>query len=212
MPTKYTPREVSYATRPIENWTGPPRCLSRSCQYQKKWSQVVHDLKAELGRIGVRTAVLQLDISERDLRNDGELRANARPVSDRVCVSFQHPEQGPLAYPCHTFHDWQANVQAIAMTLEALPEAGRAIVTPGTVAAAAPGATLETYSEYLLKMAFPGGYAEEEIAVMIDDPDMLRDVYRTASKNHHPDNGGDIATMALINKARDAIRAHQGAQ
>ena len=56
------------------------------------------------------------------------LRANVRPRSPGVILSFDS-KHGQLSYPCDTFDDWQANVRAIALALEALRAVDRYGVT-----------------------------------------------------------------------------------
>lgn len=54
--------------------------------------------------------VLQMEITDADIRNDGWIHANARPKGPGVILSFDS-KHGPLSYPC-TFGDWQTNVRA----------------------------------------------------------------------------------------------------
>src|SRR3954471_12983319 len=59
-----------------------------------------------------------------DLRQDGMLRADARP-GPAVIVSFIDRDGQRQAYPCDTFAWWQDNLYAIAIVLEDLRRAER---------------------------------------------------------------------------------------
>jgi hypothetical protein len=78
-------------------------------------------LDANSAHLGVRSEfVLQIDVEERDLRLDGELRAHARPASPAVAISVDRRDKPSLLFVCGKFPNWQDNVRAIALGLEAL--------------------------------------------------------------------------------------------
>ncbi len=72
--------------------------------------------------------MIQAYVEDRQIRNDGMLYANARPARPGIILSFES-KHGPLSYPCDTFNDWQANLRAIAMSLEHLRAVDRYGVT-----------------------------------------------------------------------------------
>ncbi|QDU33786.1 hypothetical protein KS4_18430 [Poriferisphaera corsica] len=69
--------------------------------------------------IGVRDAIIEADVTENQIRNDGLLRSTARINGERVRLSFVHPAAGPLQYPCDTYNDWRDNLRGIVKTLSA---------------------------------------------------------------------------------------------
>ena len=85
-------------------------------------------LKHELERLQASNVVIEMDLTEVDIRRDGLPRNNARPTTPRVCLSMDSP-YGPLRYPCDTFLSWQDNVRGIALALEALRKVDRYGVT-----------------------------------------------------------------------------------
>lgn len=131
--------------RPIERWP-TARGKPRAHQFRASWDDTLRLLFDELEQIGAKDPVLQVDAEEKDFRvTDGHLRAGARLKSDAVILTFEHPDHGPLSYPCDTYATtarwqpgreqsdgsrsgggyrdapgWQANVRAIALTLQAL--------------------------------------------------------------------------------------------
>ena len=73
--------------------------------------------------------MLQVDISERYIRTDGLPYANARyGTNPGVIVSFDS-RHGPLRYATDAFTEWQDNLRAIALSLEALRAVDRYGVT-----------------------------------------------------------------------------------
>src|SRR5215831_4271915 len=64
----------------------------------------------------------------RDIRNDGWPKSSARPTQPGVILSFT-TKQGRIVMPCDSFKDWEANLRAIALSLERLRAADRYGVT-----------------------------------------------------------------------------------
>lgn len=129
------------------------------------------------------------DVSESDIRVDGQLRASARPASPGIILAFES-RHGPLKYASDTFDDWQANVRAIALGLEALRRVDRYGITrrgeqytgwrqltSGPAATITPDEARAIFDEY------PGGWRE-------------------ALKATHPDHGGDPERFRRVQEAR----------
>ena len=120
---------MTYVVRPL---TPEARArLGRSvkasyCPFTAKWGQTLELIERELWHLGVRGDwVLQLDVNERDLRNDGMMRANARPPGSDVAIAVHSKSKGDLLFVCGRFWEWQDNVRAIALGLEALRKVER---------------------------------------------------------------------------------------
>lgn len=139
--------------RPLGPWPWPVTTEPERTRFSATWSDTMGLLDRELSQLGVGRAALEIDVPERGIRVDGNIKANARPASDRVVLSFTHPEVGSLRYPCDRFtsntawvyvnmvdpttmqarkkgtqrrvEGWQANVRAIALALEALRKIDR---------------------------------------------------------------------------------------
>lgn len=128
---------MKLTVRPLTDraWVGAaPREASR---FTATWSATLNLLEREvyaLQRAGMDDPILMVDVSERDVRLDGQLRADARPFTDAVAIAFEST-RGPLIFRADRYDSkpwgskmdrvWQHNVRAIALTLEALRAADR---------------------------------------------------------------------------------------
>lgn len=146
-------------------------------------------LRTELARINARDCCIQIDVRERDITRYGELRADARPSMPGVVVYATHPRQGDLRFACDTYATWHHNVNAIAMTLEAL----RGIARWGAVRdeqqfagfRALPGATTLT-----MGVSAATRILESESGLAAPTPvtaEWVRDAGRRAKAATHPD-------------------------
>ena len=149
---------MQYTVRPISDrtWLRPPSARRRS-QFDSTWSATLALLAREIKALDGRNVAIEADVTERDIRNDGMLRANARPETPAVVVAFETRQHGALLYRCDRFitgwrlgsegvESWQHNVRAIALTLESLRAVDRY------------GAT-ETGQQYAGFKALPAGRA-----------------------------------------------------
>src|SRR4051812_2092573 len=123
--------EIAY--RPIgDDWVWEKTKHRQYSRFDTSWTSTIGLLKRELGQVHARVPVIQIDLTERDFRNDGEIRANAKdPEFPGVIVAFEMPKVGALKYRCDMFMGthrgpaWQQNVRAIALGLEALRKVER---------------------------------------------------------------------------------------
>lgn len=186
-------------------------------------TQTLDELRLELDRIGVESAVLELDISERDCRNDGGIRADARPKSPRVVLSFDHPQQGPTRIPADRFDHWADNVRAIRLALEALRAVDRYGITRRAeqyrgwqALPATSSAGLNAMAAAKLLIAYDPQFADvdavgstraaERLLKALDD---TRASLRRAAKATHPDTpGGDTERFQVVQQARTVLAAH----
>jgi hypothetical protein len=129
---------MRYTVRPISDrtaFTGSPI----DSRFTVTWSDCLELLERELGFLDATDLVIECDVREQDLRLDGMIRSNARAASPAVRVAFES-NVGPLTYATDAFRrpswrrggmqeDWQHNVYAIALSLEALRKVDRYGVT-----------------------------------------------------------------------------------
>lgn len=156
-----------------------------------------------------------IDITESEIRNDGGVRANARPASPGVELAFDS-QHGPLIYRCDLFtrtaygsatQPWQDNVRCIALTLESL----RAVDRYGATASG------EQYRGFKALGAGTGsghshmtredGEALVRKLAHVDDQYPLDDAaIRRAKARAHPDsNDGDRRDWDLLMKALEVL-------
>lgn len=123
---------MRYTQRPISDRTWLGSMGKEPTRFSAKWGATLELLEFELDQLAARDVVLEIDVTESDLRLDGTLRANARPSSSAVALAFES-KHGPLIYRCDRFFtswahqgpEWQHNVRAIALTLESLRAVSR---------------------------------------------------------------------------------------
>ena len=187
-------------------------------------------LKAELRRIGVESAIVELDAPAESILADGTgLKARRSTWSPRVRLLFERPGVGPLQFMSDTYADWTDNLRGIAKTLEALravdrygavkhrqqydgfkalPPAGGGVTATG---GSAETMTVERAAEIIEKAARVGSHNLGDLQHYAGKPagstpgDTLRRVVRTAKRNTHPDHGGDADDFALVNRAAGVL-------
>ena len=175
--------EQAFVFRPLVDWPTPSATRKRApfrAPYSETLRLLIHELDM-LGNTGPR--VIQVALSEADIRRDGLPRANARPAHPAVALSFTS-RHGPMHLSTDTFDDWRDNLRAIALGLESLRRVDRyGIARSG-----------EQYAGWLQLEASTRGSA------------LIREHggVRAAMKATHPDRGGDAADFHAVVEASRA--------
>lgn len=202
--------------RPFVSWPGAPTRYRKASPFSSTYPATLELLERELSMLGTSEAVLQLDLTEAEIRTDGRPRANARPAHPGVVVAFES-RHGPLQYATDVFDHWQDNLRAIALSLEALRKVDRYGIskrgeqyTGWRALPASPAngfASREEAARFILASAdFEPTPAE--VARILADPDRRARVFRDAAKRLHPDvDGGDPAAFARLEAARKLIES-----
>lgn len=209
---------MRYEIRPLGPWLDPVTENRRSAAlFRVTWDRTLRHLGREVEQLGGDLIVVQVDVTEAELRRDGMLRTHARVGFPGVRVSFDSMH-GPLTYATDRYEQryhgdlqsWQANVRAIALSLEALRAVDRYGVSGRgeqyrgwTALAQRPHEmTREQAAEFIAHWAGVPTSAEW----ILEAPLQLERAYRSAAKRIHPDvTGDDGDTMARLNAARDTI-------
>jgi hypothetical protein len=207
---------VRYEIRPLVAWTDPETKGRRSSsRFRATWQDTLDFLGAEIEKVGGKEpVVIQVDVQEGDIRLDGMLRANAKVGHPGVVVSFES-RFGPLRYATDAYEkdwaeampSWQANLRAIALTLEALRAIDRWGVSKrgeqyrGWRAIAGPAPTFSSADEALRWMR---KYAIDELGLVLpaavtQSPKAL---YRAMAMKMHPDQGHPRADWDRLDEAR----------
>lgn len=221
--------------RPIVTWPGPRTDKPKPSPFEASWSDTLWLLEKELWFLGVREAILQVDSpNERDFRLDGQLRSNAKLRSGAVIISVDSPKHGKLQYPCDTFvkkgyrdklEDWQCNVRAIALGLEALRKLARYGIAntgqqyrgwraigpssggQGREEALGSGIPMPAKTEMTVEEArrFLREQSEWAGSVNWNDALTVREMFRRAAKRLHPDAGGDPELFKQLTIAKETL-------
>ncbi len=178
----FRPLSMTLPEPTYSGWGGSP--------FRASWTDTVNLLVDELRHLEPRETILEVDMSERDLRLDGMPRANARERSSGVVLTLVGTPHGDLRYPCSTFQSWQANTRAIALALQALRKVDRYGVTKRG----------EQYRGWLALPSGRGDPSPERGRVLIREHGSVAG----ALKATHPDHGGDPAAFADVQAAREA--------
>lgn len=205
----------------LERWPGVPTkpYARQRSRFATNWSKTIDLLERELEHLKAKDVVIQADCDRDQIRLDGHFRANAKLRGPGVVLSFES-KHGPLSYPCDTFLDWQDNVRAIALALEALRTVDRYGVTKnaeqyrGWAALPAPQdssrfASAQQAAEWLASYTNAKvGLAPSSIFTMRNEYEMAR---KAAAAQAHPDRrGGDCTEWNRLNAAVEVLNRHHG--
>lgn len=180
-----------WQVEPLGVW-GKPMTKSRAshCRFSASWTDTMNLLVAEADKLNVRGAIaLRIDVQYGDIRRDGMLRANARVNFPGVVVSFES-RFGPLSYATDAYDHWQANIRAVALSLQALRAVDRYGVSRSGEQYVGWRAIESGLSGLVLKF-FVG--ADDALAWLcagvneVDSNAPVADLVRIASKLWHPD-------------------------
>lgn len=179
------------------------------------WRETMDVLKREVEYLGADNFILMADVTESQIRIDGQIRADARPSSPDVAVSIEGKD-GPLLFACGSFTTWRDNVRAIALGLEALRKVDRYGITASDEQyrgfRALPPArrlgTLEEAAQFILansgQVDSPGNF------MAIINGSRRRFFYTEAAKRLHPDAGGTSEAFQRLQDARRVLEAGDG--
>lgn len=176
----------------------PPAQRTRA-RFATTFAKARDELFCELQRLHARSVILSTSV---ELRSDGIPYANRREPDDPgAAVYFSYGERA-VCFACDRWDRVQDNVHAIGKTIEAL----RGIARWGT------GDMLDAaFSGFA---ALPSGSAPSwAVRLNVRANATVREVedaYRQLVLLHHPDRGGDQATMVEINRAYAAFKTDRG--
>lgn len=200
---------MQYQFRPIDQWPGEFTRGRKTSPFKAAWTNTLYLLETELRMLGATNIVIQAAVGEGEIKRDGMLYERARPNHPGIILSFDS-KHGPLAYPCDRYSDWQANVRAIALALEALRAVDRYGVTrraeqykgwaklPGQVMVVP--MTPQQAAGVLVSKAATG-----ETKVSRQNLDSL---YRAACTKTHPDAGGNAEDFKRVQEAKEVLDKH----
>lgn len=202
--------------RPIDQWPG-----ERTSSYSRKsrhtfkgsYSDTLQLLDRELYALNASEVVIQLEMSDRDIRLDGMPRKDAIPRGPAVIIAFDS-KHGPLKYATDVFDYWHANLRAIALGLEALRKVERYGVTKrgeqykgwqqlgSGIEMGAGTMTADQAASFLADHA--GDVNSGTVLVRLGEREAA---YRRAAKRLHPDAGGSTSEFQKLQEAKRILDA-----
>lgn len=169
----------------------------RSSPFSARFGQTVRTLGVELRALEAKQIVLELAITEADLRIDGFPRANARLSSQAVRLSFDS-KWGPLRYETGEYGDWRDNVRAIALSLEALRKVDRYGVS-------------KRGEQFRGWRALPTGTDPADAIATAEQARAFlaqwKGDWKEAVRQTHPDAGGDPTEFRKVMRAKELVGA-----
>jgi hypothetical protein len=203
-----------FTVRPISDRT-PFTGEHEYSDFKASWNSTLSLLRRELEHLAATDGVIEVDAPESAIRLDGMLYANAKVASPAVRVAFGS-QVGPLVYATDRYvgrgfrtamtGNWQHNVRAIALGLEALRKVDRYGIT-------------QRHQQYAGFKALPTGsnganshmtrdQARELLLSLMDDPEQARHMLpidqlwkRSRAKTHPDRNNGDRALWDQVEQA-----------
>lgn len=211
--------------KPITVW--PDGWLTRSwserqtAPFTALYRTTLAQLQVELRALNARACFMSLDVGERGVRNDGQLRADAKPDHPGVILTIDSRPHGTLVYATDRFRGWQDNLRGIVLGLEALRKVERYGISErgqqyagfkelGTgIAMAGPSMTVERAAEFLVLHGEWGQESAKPDELIGCEREIVEAYFRHAAKALHPDvAGGDGAMFDLARRARDLLLEH----
>ena len=198
---------MNYTFRPIDTWPRPKNKRPKSSPFRSRYSQTLELLEKELLCLSAKNIVLQIDIPESQIRNDGLPYSKARPEFQGVIVAFDS-KFGHLKYLTDTFDNWQENLRAIALGLEALRKVDRYGITKkgeqytGWKQLSAGDSLVcdvHTAAAFISKHS---GFTPLDI---ITNRELCKKAYFVAARILHSDKGGDKEQFILLQKAKGLL-------
>lgn len=188
---------------PIQQWPKKPTpsWQRRSSQFRSGYNDTLSLLEAELGKVNGKDILIQLYMEPKDIRGDGWPRAGRRPKEPGVILTFRR-QQETVSMPCDRFVDWEDNLRAIALSLQALRAVDRYGVTTsgeqyrGFVALPAASELVDVDV-----LALHSGVARHDLEAAFST---LKQAYVLAVRKVHPDAGGSQDEFMAVRKAYES--------
>jgi len=206
--------------KPIDKWPikPTPEYRRQYSRFKAGWAQTLDLLERELNQLKAKEINIEGFFASKDIRNDGWPKSSARPTQPGIILSFT-TKQGRMVMPCDSFRDWEANLRAIALSLEHLRAVDRYGVTTeekeqytGWLRLPAAGAIDESVecARVLIQHACVG----VDTAKLLGAQSVFDSVWREAVRRTHPDvnHGRDGSDFHKVISARERIKTLKGWQ
>lgn len=193
--------------RPLLSWPRKAESDRRKDPFSLGVNASVELLCDEIEKLDGSGVVIQIDVKESEIRPDGWPYATAKPTQPGVIVAFQS-RKGPLQFACDKHHNWQANLRAIALTLERLRMASMYGCTSHeeqyTGFRALPAPEPDGFANAVEAQEWIRTQARRQFSIQqaLETEENVRHVFRLLSKRLHPDHGGNATDFNKLLAAR----------
>lgn len=205
--------------RPLAKWKEKIPLEYRKPQFRSTYTKTLDALEYELNKLEAHDILIEAGYNLQQIRNDGWPRGGTSPSHPGVILYFKSKD-GPLRFPCGTYSTFEANLHAIALTLENLRAIDRYGVTLGhqqylgfkeLPPAQGEGWTVEDAAKWLLTR---GGYpvTERSVKDTLDISDVYRSLYKKVAMDLHPDRGGALDQFHVLQTVAKLLDEHHGLQ
>lgn len=208
---------MSIVFRPLTSWPGRLRDddeRGSGNQFRASWDRTTKLVMHEAEMIGGTSVVIQLALTEADIRLDGWPKVRSYPSHPGVTIVVPGSDHGRLSWSTDLYREWRHNVRAIALTMTALRAADRHGVMQGRQYAGfrelGAGVSFEpmTVEDAARFIAEHSGSPESWDLLANDSTRGSRVVarsYRQAAMRLHPDRGGDQALFQRLEQAKQIL-------
>lgn len=206
--------------KPIGQWPGTLTVNREHSRFDTPWGKTLSLLTREIEHLGGEHIVFQIAVPEGCIRLDGGIKAGSRdPEHPGVIISFDS-NHGPLAYFTDLYREFQDNVRAIALALEALRTVDRYGVNKGAqytgykrlppagaTTTGRKGITTVEEAAAFIEKHYPGVTARQ----ILEFPPIFETGYRQAARKLHPQAGpGNEEAWIDLQEAAALLRKKHG--
>lgn len=197
---------------PIDTWPGTKTdsWKRKASLFKAAYSKTLDLLEGELKKIAAKDILIQTWLQREQIRNDGWPKSNAaKPKEPGVILTFVRAGK-TVSMPCDKYRDWEDNLGAIALSLQALRAVDRYGVTQsgeqyrGWESLPPPSTSVEMTDEIAEEIISRWSSVPKEW--IRKDPVQAATAIREAIKRTHPDKGGRAEDFLSVQKAANAMR------
>lgn len=178
---------MSKTTYPLawpSGWPRTEKARREGAKFKSSLASALNKLRFEIEHLGGKGLILSSNCTLGDDR-----------PQDPGVVAYFNFDGTDLAIPCDRWNRVEHNVQAIALTVEAM----RGMERWGAKN------MIKAMFTGFKQLAAPGSHWSRVLDCDVNaSPDEIRSIYRELAKKHHPDVGGSPTVMAEINRAYEA--------
>jgi hypothetical protein len=200
--------------KPIE--TPSAMRVRKAATFKASWQKTLDQLEAELEHLHAETVLVQGYFRDDQISIHGWPKGGAAPNAPGIILTFVTKKNETFNFPCDTFDQWQDNVRAITLALEALRRIDRYGVTrnaeqyAGWKRLEAAGATVSKFAADRFNAArFISQITKIDAGEILRSAKVRDEAIRAARMHMHPDRGGSNEGFHAVEQARKVLEAAQ---